>query len=115
MLTIFVTRLRRAVLHPSLVLDTKEDEQRSTENIDVNDLIKQFAGNEATAQNGPNESYAQNVVDGLQEDEECPICFYVMEEPMIIQSCLHKRCVRSYGSNCALIFIDDPVAVRTVF
>ncbi|KAL5534034.1 hypothetical protein ACEPAG_494 [Sanghuangporus baumii] len=86
-------KLRRAVLHPSLVL-SQDDESASNEStskyVDVDEVIKQFVAN-GEADNG---SYAQTVLNNLslKEDEECPICMDVMQEPVLISACAHKGC-----------------------
>jgi DNA repair protein RAD5 len=85
------TRLRRAVLHPSLVLseDDERKPQDDNEKVDVNQLIKQFAAEENNSSDSPN--FAQSVLDSLASHlEECPICFDVMESPMLVPQCMHK-------------------------
>ncbi|KAI5124124.1 hypothetical protein M0805_000937 [Coniferiporia weirii] len=98
-------KLRRAVLHPSLVL-TKSDGERSAVvseagSVDVNEMIKQFKKTEC---GGDDDTYAQTVLNNLsmQEDEECPICMDFMEEPMLIPVCAHKCC-----KDCVLAFLHD--------
>lgn len=87
-------RLRRAVLHPSLVLcedDSAENiSGQSTDNLNVNDMIKQFTQDEDGEQTG--ETYAQSVLKNLsvETDEECPICMDIMEDPVLIPICMHK-------------------------
>ncbi|KAG5652932.1 hypothetical protein H0H81_003075 [Sphagnurus paluster] len=88
-------RLRRAVLHPSLVL--KSDDERvlsphSDGAVDVNDLIRKFTENENTSEGGNVNVFAEEVLSTLAEAEagECPICLDVMEIPMIIPKCMHQ-------------------------
>jgi DNA repair protein RAD5 len=88
-------RLRRAVLHPSLVLSREEDDEGAStsspgSNINVNEMIKQFADREGNG-DGSNETYAQNVLANLKATgaEECPICMDVMEEPVLLPACAH--------------------------
>ncbi|KAF7791598.1 hypothetical protein EIP86_002615 [Pleurotus ostreatoroseus] len=86
-------RLRRAVLHPSLVLSTLGDDKASasgSEFVEVSKMIESFAG--ADGSSGSTNAYAEEVLAtlGQEEDAECPICFDVMQAPMIIPGCLHK-------------------------
>ncbi|KAJ7110331.1 DNA repair protein RAD5 [Mycena crocata] len=90
-------RLRRAVLHPNLVLSS--DDERSLpadgdETVDVNELIKRFANDEQEGE-GSGNVFAQNVLENIDLDEadsECPICLDVMQSPMIIPECMHRCC-----------------------
>jgi len=84
-------RLRRAVLHPSLVLT--DNDQRALSPVgdsfmDVNDLIQKFAGENGESGN----AFAETVLANIGEDEsgECPICLDVMENPTIVPECLHR-------------------------
>ncbi|KAL5535720.1 RAD5 [Sanghuangporus sanghuang] len=86
-------KLRRAVLHPSLVLSQDEESTSGEANskyVDVDEVIKQSVAN-GEADNG---SYAQTVLNNLslKVDEECPICMDVMQEPTLIAACAHKGC-----------------------
>lgn len=87
-------RLRRAVLHPSLVLseDEVESNAKGAEgSVDVNQLIKQFTAQEEDADEGENTAFMQNVLNTLaSHSEECPICLDVMESPMLMPTCMHK-------------------------
>ncbi|KAL1748936.1 SNF2 family N-terminal domain-containing protein [Schizophyllum fasciatum] len=98
-------KLRRAVLHPSLVAaavaegpePSKGDEQMS-----VDDMIKQFA-----ADGGEDEgsmAFAENVLAHLSEEDldECPICLDVMERPMLLPGCFHKCC-----KDCIIMYITS--------
>ncbi|KAJ7508564.1 DNA repair protein RAD5 [Mycena galericulata] len=84
-------RLRRAVLHPNLVLSS-DDERTLPEDgdgtIDVNELIKRFANDEQTGES----SGGANNLDIDEADSECPICSDVMESPMLIPECMHRLC-----------------------
>ncbi|KZT73229.1 hypothetical protein DAEQUDRAFT_721807 [Daedalea quercina L-15889] len=96
-------RLRRAVLHPNLVLSTEDEGVQATSKgaVDVDALIKQFEeGNDAT---GDHKTFAEEVLANLEgEDEkECPICFDVMDSPTIIPSCMHQSC-----KDCIVAFIE---------
>jgi DNA repair protein RAD5 len=86
--------LRRAVLHPNLVLSSDEQAGRSSSAgntlVAVDDLVKDFTAGEATESSKT--SFADSVVANLETDDtqECPICLDVMQAPMIIPRCLHQ-------------------------
>ena len=108
-------RLRRAVLHPSLVLKDAEDAAKLTADasfIEVKDLVDSYVKmNEATPSasgtNTPktsdesnvkaekNTTYAEDILTNLgqQEAEECPICMDVMQSPVLVPGCMHQRYV----------------------
>ncbi|EMD42287.1 hypothetical protein CERSUDRAFT_79878 [Gelatoporia subvermispora B] len=96
-------RLRRAVLHPNLVMSRDDGGSRepSVGLIDVNDLIERFSKGEGT--NGDANKFAEQVLANLGDDDEteCPICFDVMSEPMLIPQCAHKSC-----KDCIVAFIE---------
>ncbi|OCH95686.1 hypothetical protein OBBRIDRAFT_871170 [Obba rivulosa] len=96
-------RLRRAVLHPNLVLTSDEGSSKETSTgvIDVNDLIERFSKGEGT--DGDTNVFAEKVLANLGEeaDMECPICFDVMSEPVIIPNCMHQSC-----KDCIVAFIE---------
>ncbi|KAK7465321.1 DNA helicase rad5 [Stygiomarasmius scandens] len=101
-----IMKLRRAVLHPSLVLT--DNDQRALSPVgdsfmDVNDLIQKFAGENGESGN----AFAETVLANIGEDEsgECPICLDVMENPMIVPECLHrccKDCITTYIATCEM-------------
>lgn len=86
--------LRRAVLHPSLVVSGANGERTklSTSDgvVDIDAMIQQFAQGE----NSPNlnSAFVEDVLANLSADEnaECPICLDVMQYPMVIPGCLHQ-------------------------
>ncbi|KAJ7642840.1 SNF2 family N-terminal domain-containing protein [Mycena rosella] len=92
-------RLRRAVLHPNLVLAS--DDQRALPedgdgSVDVNELIKRFAQN-TNSQTGEASAnvFAQNALENLDldgADSECPLCLDVIQSPMVIPECMHRFC-----------------------
>ncbi|KZT08557.1 uncharacterized protein LAESUDRAFT_648872 [Laetiporus sulphureus 93-53] len=96
-------RLRRAVLHPNLVLSGPEDlkTEHGDSGIDVNALIKRFEEG-GDADRGAN-AFAEDVLANLGKDNEreCPICFDVMETPTILPRCLHQCC-----KDCIVAFIE---------
>jgi len=87
-------RLRRAVLHPHLVL-TKNDERALSPDdggkVDVNDLIARFAQEGQSTDGGPNK-FADNFMASLNgiDNADCPICFNEMEIPMVLPECMHQ-------------------------
>ncbi|KAJ6623172.1 SNF2 family N-terminal domain-containing protein [Mycena sp. CBHHK59/15] len=100
-------RLRRAVLHPNLVLSSDDERALPSDgdgSVDVNELIKRFAQDEKIGDDGGN-VYAQNALDNIEIDDvdsECPICLDVMQSPMIIPECMHrccKDCIVGFFSN----------------
>jgi DNA repair protein RAD5 len=87
-------RLRRAVLHPNLVLTPDDERALSPAGdaaVDVNDMIRRFADS-ASSGEGEKNSFAEEVLANLADTEasECPICFDVMETPMFIPGCMHQ-------------------------
>ncbi|OBZ79900.1 DNA repair protein RAD5 [Grifola frondosa] len=98
-------RLRRAVLHPNLVLSSHTEAsggKPSGSSVDVKELIKRFENGENTAED--NKVYAEGVLANLgqEDDAECPICFDVMDAPVIIPNCMHQCC-----KDCIVAFIDN--------
>lgn len=96
MLSLMFCRLRRAVLHPSLVLSAVGEVATAPdpEDMDVQTLIQNFSAGEKSA--GTGNVFAEGVLNNLSNQEdigECPICFDVMESPMIIPVCMHQWCV----------------------
>lgn len=83
------SRLRRAVLHPHLVLSAEDTaEAASTSNKDEKVIDVDAIEEDTSAQN----NYAGEVLKNLVEsdDDECPLCLDIMETPMIIPPCMHK-------------------------
>ncbi|THH10977.1 hypothetical protein EW145_g955 [Phellinidium pouzarii] len=99
-------KLRRAVLHPSFALVGNNNNSTPSRlgdgTVNVSEMIEQFTKNEDLSYNS--ETYAQTVLKNLsiQEDEECPICMDIMEDPMLIPVCAHKCC-----KDCVLAFLHD--------
>ncbi|KAJ7070484.1 DNA repair protein RAD5 [Mycena amicta] len=96
-------RLRRAVLHPNLVLSTGDQQLTQTQGpgaVDVNELIKRFANDDDAGAN----VFAQNALQNLdieEADAECPVCMDVMESPMVIPDCMHRCCKDCLMTLCA--------------
>ncbi|CCM03639.1 uncharacterized protein FIBRA_05783 [Fibroporia radiculosa] len=81
-------RLRRAVLHPSLVLSSEEEPRSKNAGdgvVDVNTLIRQF-GEVGDNPAADTKVFAEGVLANLggKEERECPICLDVMESPTIL-------------------------------
>ncbi|RDB29142.1 DNA repair protein RAD5 [Hypsizygus marmoreus] len=101
-------RLRRAVLHPSLVLTADDERALSSDGdgaVDVNDMIRRFAEAESASEGSSKNTFAEDVLANLAdaEAEECPICLDVMETPMIIPGCMHqccKDCILAHLATC---------------
>ncbi|KAI0732417.1 SNF2 family N-terminal domain-containing protein [Fomitopsis betulina] len=96
-------RLRRAVLHPNLVLSSDAEGINASSKgvIDVDSLVKQFGeGNDSASDS---KVFAEGVLANLdgEEGQECPICFDVMDTPTIIPNCLHQSC-----KDCIVAFIE---------
>ncbi|KIJ66394.1 hypothetical protein HYDPIDRAFT_109414 [Hydnomerulius pinastri MD-312] len=103
-------RLRRAVLHPDLVVDLENDQdtKQSTDSkdgvIDVDALMTDIS--EGHPSDGTSKTaFAASVLANLStaEAEECPICLDVMQNPTIIPLCMHqccKDCIISYVTSC---------------
>ncbi|TFK41996.1 DNA repair protein RAD5 [Crucibulum laeve] len=99
-------RLRRAVLHPNLVL-TADDERALSPSgdgiVDVNDLIKRFVQDEGSE--GSSNTFAETVLANLADDDtaECPICMDVMDTPTVVPNCMHqccKDCILAHLATC---------------
>lgn len=58
-------------------------------NIDVNDLVKNFAQG---TQANDSKAFAEDFMASLNGEglTECPICFSEMENPMVIPQCMHQ-------------------------
>lgn len=107
-------RLRRAVLHPSLVLsdDDEENQPTATGPVDVDSMIEKFTqstsdskGDESTP-TAPGNAFAEGVLNNLSnknEEAECPLCMDVMDHPMMFPECMHQWSGHSESllSNCA--------------
>ena len=89
-----IHRLRRAVLHPNLVLspESKDSSPPQDEKVDIDAMIKQFAREDGTSVSNREGAFAEGVLNNLADidDAECPICLDVMQSPMIIPACMHQ-------------------------
>ncbi|KAL0575237.1 DNA helicase rad5 [Marasmius crinis-equi] len=103
-----IMKLRRAVLHPSLVLEEEGGRALSPtkdSTVDVNELIKKFSEEQDGEEGETSTTFAETVLANLHEDEtaECPICLDVMDTPMVIPECMHqccKDCITMYIATC---------------
>jgi DNA repair protein RAD5 len=108
-------RLRRAVLHPSLVLekdaddsdeapDTLEDEA----SMSMEEMLQKIRGDQ---KEGPLGGFAKDVLDKLKlrEDQECPVCLSINDVNVVIPNCLHIWYV-FFGRFVRLIYFVLPVA-----
>ncbi|KAF9566925.1 DNA repair protein RAD5 [Agrocybe pediades] len=89
-------RLRRAVLHPNLVLTPNDERVMSPEGdgkVSINELVERFAENGPSGE-GQTNAFAENFIANLkvEDNADCPICFNEMEVPMVIPKCLHQFC-----------------------
>ncbi|KAH7922804.1 hypothetical protein BV22DRAFT_1016617 [Leucogyrophana mollusca] len=103
-------RLRRAVLHPDLVVDPDDVDEKPNSGskdgtIDVDAIIENLSEEDASAKTSK-KVFAESVLATLKDTDngECPICLDVMETPAIIPTCMHqccKDCIVSYLATCA--------------
>ena len=88
------------MLHPNLVLSSSERGSSrapsGSGHIDVEELIEKFGNGENVV--GDSKVYAEGVLANLgqEEDVECPICFDVMETPVIMPECMHQWYVSTH-------------------
>lgn len=102
-------RLRRAVLHPSLVQLNREESMapeghNDNSPISLKSLLEQFSGTNNTDQKseGISNTFAEGVLTNLEEvnQQECAVCLDLMENPVLVPNCLHTCC-----KSCALAFL----------
>ncbi|TFK26658.1 DNA repair protein RAD5 [Coprinopsis marcescibilis] len=100
-------RLRRAVLHPRLVI-SQEDQPSSSlaggdSKVELNDLLSRFADDSGGSSS--NNNFAETFLANIAKEEvvECPVCFGEVEFPMFIPGCMHqfcKECITSHVGIC---------------
>jgi DNA repair protein RAD5 len=93
-------RLRRAVLHPHLVMTHEELEElensstSASEAVKLEDLVKHEAGGGAVPKT--NAAFVEETLKSLGEEgegrDECPLCLDMMETPVLIPPCMHTWC-----------------------
>ena len=98
-------RLRRAVLHPHLVL-SKDDADRLPSLAADNGAIDVDALEVALVGESHENAYTGNVLTNLaqMEGEECPICLDLTQIPMIIPPCMHQWWVILIFASCSHIY-----------
>jgi hypothetical protein len=103
-----IPSLRRAVLHPSLVSSTSDDQNSkvATTNsvVSMQDLVQRFANGKQLDEETPN-IFVEKVLTDLASDDcaECPICLDAMQIAVILPGCLHQwytNCVDSKRISC---------------
>jgi DNA repair protein RAD5 len=84
------TRLRRAVLHPSLIMPKSkgsENSATSQDDPDVDAMVRKFTEIGDSA-------FAEHVLEDIRADpyaeSECPICLDMIGVPMLIPQCMHR-------------------------
>lgn len=101
-LTFWLPRLRRAVLHPHLVMtqeELEEFEESSSGTLELEELVKREA--DGATGSKINAAFVEETLKslttgaGMQGDEgegsdECPLCLDMMEAPVLIPPCMHK-------------------------
>jgi DNA repair protein RAD5 len=96
-----LNRLRRAVLHPSLVQvkEHSEDEKEDVNgDVNVNSLIARYTEGTEVDEAGPSTAFAEGVLGRLQEadGQECAVCFDLMDLPVLVPNCLHSWWVEGH-------------------
>lgn len=102
-------KLRRAVLHPSLIIakgeEGEEKELEGGEMLDeesnlsiekmVQSLTRNNMANGGGVNGGPSEKFVKEVMEQLKgengeaEEHECPICLTAGEQSVVIPTCMH--------------------------
>lgn len=95
-------RLRRAVLHPSLVTAKEADDSQDSDDeivevkdvksIALEEMIKKFATGDTKTGSSSTDKFAQAALKELaeQEEQECRICLTVKDENVLIPECFHS-------------------------
>jgi SWI/SNF-related matrix-associated actin-dependent regulator of chromatin subfamily A3 len=79
-----LTRLRQLALHPGLIPRDYVDQLRRTEE-DNNDNMMPLSPEEKTRMQ-------RLLLQAIEDDEECPVCFDVLKDPRIT-ACSHWFCL----------------------
>ncbi|KZS91640.1 hypothetical protein SISNIDRAFT_456554, partial [Sistotremastrum niveocremeum HHB9708] len=110
-----IMKLRRAVLHPSLVTAKEADDSQDSDDeivevkdvksIALEEMIKKFASGDTKTGSSSTDKFAQAALKELaeQEEKECRICLTVKDENVLIPECFHsccKDCILSYLAKC---------------
>ena len=96
-------RLRRAVLHPHLVMTQEELEElenswtSTSAAVKLEDLVKHESDGVTVSKT--NAAFVEETLKSLNagsgdqgEGDECPLCLDMMETPVLIPPCMHKWC-----------------------
>lgn len=97
---LIIYRLRRAVLHPSLIA-AKDEEVKKVDRsgeIDVDELIKRYMNDGGESNDTGAPSFAHSNVEALKgnSEQECSICLEPMDPPVLIPLCMHSTLVYSF-------------------
>jgi DNA repair protein RAD5 len=102
-------KLRRAVLHPTLVQGADLEEGDDAGTSKAESVIKQSQDDMDR-----NKTFAQGVQDNLASisETECPICLDVSENPVLVPGCMHQGYVLSMtiSGPCSCIFAVARIA-----
>jgi DNA repair protein RAD5 len=102
-------KLRRAVLHPTLVQGADLEEGDDAGTSKAKSVIKQSQDDIER-----NETFAQGVQDNLASisETECPICLDVSENPVLVPGCMHQGYVLSMTISrpCSCVFAVARIA-----
>jgi len=97
-------RLRRAVLHPHLVMTPEELEEfedssnSMSETVKLEDLVKRESDVVTVSKN--NAAFVEETLKSLNagpgtqggKGDECPLCLDMIESPVLIPPCMHTWC-----------------------
>jgi SWI/SNF-related matrix-associated actin-dependent regulator of chromatin subfamily A3 len=81
-----LTRLRQLVLHPGLIPSDYVDQLRNMDQVKDDDMVTVQVSPEVKAR------LQGLLLQAIEDNEECPICFDVLNDPRIT-SCSHKFCL----------------------
>ena len=93
--------MRRAVLHPNLVLENEETGHLGhlkNKGPNISDLVNKISSGSGDS---PNAAFAEVILANLAKEDapECPVCFDIMKIPTIMPECAHQWCVH-FGNLC---------------
>ena len=101
-------RLRRAVLHPHLVMTQEELEEfensstSTSATVKIEDLVKHESDGVTVSKT--NAAFVEETLKSLsaglgnrgEGGDECPLCLDMMETPVLIPPCMHKWCANGF-------------------
>lgn len=93
--------MRRAVLHPNLVLENEEIGHLGhlkNKGPNISDIVNKINSGSGDS---PNAAFAEVILANLAKEDasECPVCFDIMKIPTIMPECAHQWCVH-FGNLC---------------